>query len=209
MTGSLSERRLRPIRCLALVCTLLLPALAEAQRTALPSTFRAEQVQSVQVPAAGTLEVAFSPSNGGEALVLKVVNSATTDIRILAYSFTSAPLVRALLHAHKRGVAIRLLVDHNSNVRDDRSGKARAALSTLATAGISVRTIGAYAIHHDKVIIVDGQTVELGSYNYSDAAARRNSENVFVNWRNPALAGVYLAHFERNDRLAVDYRQPY
>jgi len=45
----------------------------------------------------------------------------------------------------------------------------------------------AYAIHHDKVIIADRQTVEQGSFNYSDAAAHRNSENVLVNWGNPKL----------------------
>lgn len=58
------------------------------------------------------------------------------------------------------------------------------------------------APEHDKVIIADRETVELGSFNYSDAAARKNSENVLVNWRNPALAKVYMQHFERNYRQA-------
>jgi phosphatidylserine/phosphatidylglycerophosphate/cardiolipin synthase-like enzyme len=64
--------------------------------------------------------------------------------------------------------------------------------------GVDVRTIGAYAIHHDKVIIVDRETVELGSFNFSAAAAHQNSENVLVNWKNGALARVYLEHFQRN-----------
>lgn len=54
---------------------------------------------------------------------------------------------------------------------------ARAALSALVNVGIDVRTIS-YLIHHDKVIVADRQTGELGSFNYSDAAARKNSENV-------------------------------
>ena len=45
-----------------------------------------------------------------------------------------------------------------------------------------MRVINVYPIHHDKVVIVDAETVELGSFNYSDAAAHRNSENVLVNW---------------------------
>ena len=38
-----------------------------------------------------------APEEGSEALVLKVINSARHDIRMLSYSFTSAPVARALL----------------------------------------------------------------------------------------------------------------
>jgi phosphatidylserine/phosphatidylglycerophosphate/cardiolipin synthase-like enzyme len=102
-----------------------------------------------------------------------------------------------------------VVVDQKNNVSEDRSGKARAALSSLVNAGVDVRTISVYPIHHDKVIVADRETVELGSFNYSDAAARRNSENVLVNWRNPKLAEVYLAHFERNHRQASPYHLQY
>lgn len=164
---------------------------------------------SIQVPAAGIIEVAFSPSEGSEQLVIKVVDSAKTELRILAYSFTSVPLVNALLRAKKRGVDVQLVADEKNNVQDDRYGKARAALSALVNAGIAVRTINVYPIHHDKVIVADRETVELGSFNYSDAAARRNSENVLVNWRNPKLAEVYIRHFDRNLRQASAYQLQY
>jgi phosphatidylserine/phosphatidylglycerophosphate/cardiolipin synthase-like enzyme len=164
---------------------------------------------SYQVPAAGTVEVAFSPDEGSENLVLKVIASAQHEIRMLSYSFTSAPVARALLQAKKRGVDIRIVADQKNNTSEDRSGKARAALSLLAEAGADVRLINAYPIHHDKVMIVDGETVELGSFNYSDAAAHRNSENVLVNWKNPQLARVYLEHFARNYRQATPYQQQY
>lgn len=161
------------------------------------------------LPAAGTLEVAFSPNEGGEALIIKVIDSAKISINMLSYSFTSAPVVQALINAKKRGVEIKLVADWKSNTVDDKSGKARAALSTMVNAGADVRTIRAYAIHHDKIIIADRETVELGSFNYSDAAARRNSENVLVNWHNPQLANVYLSHFERNYRQATQYQNQY
>jgi phosphatidylserine/phosphatidylglycerophosphate/cardiolipin synthase-like enzyme len=113
------------------------------------------------------------------------------------------------LRAKKRGVDVRLVADEKNNISEDRSGKARAALSALVNAGIDVRTISVYPIHHDKVIVADRETVELGSFNYSDAAARRNSENVLVNWRNPKLAAVYLGHFERNFRQARAFQTQY
>jgi len=167
------------------------------------------QTQSISVPATGELEVAFSPNEGSEALVIKVINAAHREIHMLAYSFTSAPVAQALVQARHRGVGVHLVADEKSNVSEDHSGKARAALSALANAGADVRTIRAYPIHHDKVVIVDRETVELGSFNYSAAAAHANSENVLVHWHNPKLASVYLAHFQRNYAQAMPYQVRY
>jgi phosphatidylserine/phosphatidylglycerophosphate/cardiolipin synthase-like enzyme len=118
-------------------------------------------------------------------------------------------VVRALINARHRGVAVHLVADEKNNTSEDRSGKARAALSALANAGADVRTTRVYPVHHDKVIIADRDTVELGSFNYSAAAASRNSENVLVNWHNPALASAYLQHFERNYAQSMQYQSGY
>jgi phosphatidylserine/phosphatidylglycerophosphate/cardiolipin synthase-like enzyme len=58
-------------------------------------------------------------------------------------------------------------------------------------------------------VIADGQTVELGSFNYSAAAAHANSEDVFVNCGNPKLASVYLEHFTRNYAQAQPFTATY
>jgi len=164
---------------------------------------------SVSFPAEGTLEVAFSPNEGSQDLVIKVIDASSRELRVLAYSFTSAPVVEALLRAKARGVDIKVVVDRRNNEVEDHSGKARAALSALVNAGVDVRTIDVYPIHHDKVIVSDRRTVELGSFNFSDAAARRNSENVLVNWGNPRLAEAYLDHFRRNYVQSVPYSLQY
>ena len=168
-----------------------------------------DNADSISVPAKGRLEVAFSPNEGSEKLVLKAINSAKKEVLVLAYSFTSAPVAEALVQAVHRGVVVRLVADYKGNVSEDRSGKARAALSALKNAGGDVRTIRVYPIHHDKVIIVDRETVELGSFNYSAAAAHHNSENVLVNWGNPDLAAVYVKHFERNYKQSEEFEGGY
>jgi phosphatidylserine/phosphatidylglycerophosphate/cardiolipin synthase-like enzyme len=194
----------------ALVLFLAAPVPADAKKSVAETLVDAYQANhTFSMPAAGTIEVAFSPNEGGEALVVKVIDSAKSELRVLSYSFTSAPVTAALLRARKRGVEVRIVADQKNNVSEDRSGKARAALSALANAGVDVRTISVYPIHHDKVIVADRRTVELGSFNYSDAAARRNSENVLVNWGNARLADVYLQHFDRNYRQAVRYETAY
>jgi phosphatidylserine/phosphatidylglycerophosphate/cardiolipin synthase-like enzyme len=209
--------RLRPARLsrafllAAATASLLLPGPSFAARHGLlrDALTAIENTRSDQVPAAGTMEVAFSPDEGSEHLVIKVIDSARSEIRMLTYSFTSAPVTQALLRAKKRGVDVKVVADERNNGAQDRSGTARAALSALANASVDVRTISVYPIHHDKVVIVDGETVELGSFNYSDAAAHRNSENVLVNWKNPALARVYLKHFARNYAQSHAYQTPY
>ena len=127
----------------------------------------------------------------------------------MAYSFTSAPITQALIRARRRGVAVFMVVDYKDNVTEDRYGKSRAALSALVEAGAQVRTISVYPIAHDKNLCVDRQTVETGSFNYTDAAAHRNSESVIVHWGNPRLAAVFLGHFTRNWDQGTAYQMAY
>lgn len=164
---------------------------------------------SVVVAAVGSIEVAFSPNEGSQALIIRVIDQAKLQLLVLSYSFTSAAITQALTHAIRRGVKVTLVADHKHNVQEDATGKARAALSTLASAGADVRTIRAYPIHHDKVIVADGRTVQLGSFNYSEAAQRSNSENVLVNWNNPELAKVYTEHFKRNYMKSKPFAMAY
>lgn len=147
--------------------------------------------ESPQATSSRQIEVAFSPEAGSEALVLKVIESAGRSVRLAAYSFTSPAVVKALLNAKKRGVDVQVLVDDRGN----RSKSSIAAMNLVAGAGIPIRVISVYAIHHDKYIIVDGRHTETGSFNYSQAAAHSNSENVLVIWNNPQVAATYLAHW--------------
>lgn len=151
----------------------------------------------VAAPKEGTIEVGFSPKQGALDLVLKTINASRSTVDVMAYSFTSADVTRALLAATKRGVKVRLLVDREQNFKGN-SQKSLAALSALQLAGAEVRSIDAYAIFHQKVVIADNQHLQTGSFNYSSAADLRNSENVLVLWNAPQVAKTYTAHFEHN-----------
>lgn len=49
---------------------------------------------------------------------------------------------------------------------------------------------------HDKFIVVDGSKVELGSFNYTATAERRDAENVLV-LNDPQTAGRYEEEWRR------------
>jgi len=136
-------------------------------------------------------EVAFSPEAGAEALVLRAIASAGHTLRLAGYSFTSPTVVKALMDAQRRGVDVRVVLDDRGN----RGSANVAAINLLLGAGIQVRSNSRYAIHHDKYIVIDECTVQAGSFNYTQAAARANSENVLVVWNDVALAGQYLRHW--------------
>lgn len=151
------------------------------------------------------VEAGYSPEGDAEQLVLRTIGDARRSLRMSAYTFTSPAVVRQLLAAKRRGVDVAVVADGKGN-----TGKANvAALNLLVQAGIPVRTISAYAIFHDKSIVADGETVETGSFNYSAAAAKRNSENVVVISKCPALAQRYLGHWQSRWAQGVDYRSSY
>ncbi|HGE3711787.1 TPA: phospholipase D-like domain-containing protein, partial [Escherichia coli] len=54
--------------------------------------------------------------------------------------------------------------------------------------------------------IVDGNTVETGSYNFSRAAARKNSENVVVLKNMPDVAAQYLEHWQDRWNKGTDWK---
>src|SRR6185436_12613728 len=65
------------------------------------------------------------------------------------------------------------------------------AWNALTGAGIAVRQDGNSFTMHNKVIIVDGQIVVTGSYNFTKAAEESNDENVLI-IHNSEIAAAYM-----------------
>lgn len=134
----------------------------------------------------------FSPEGSAQQLVINTLNSAQQSINLMGYSFTSPEVVKALIVAKRRGVDVRVVLDSKGN-----QGRASvAAMNLMVNAGIAVRTVDNYKIMHDKIAIIDDVTTQTGSFNYSRAAARSNSENVVVMRNMPEVAQVYPGHWQ-------------
>lgn len=155
--------------------------------------------------AAPSIDVGFSPEGSALQLVLRTIDDAQHSIRLMGYSFTSPEVARELVAARRRGVDVKVVVDEKGN-----KGKASvAAMNLLVNVGIPVRTISKYKISHDKVIIVDNQTIETGSFNYTRSAAEANSENALVVNGLPELAKTYLAHWQSRWDVGTDWHSSY
>lgn len=155
--------------------------------------------------AAPTIEAGFSPEGSALQLVLGTIGDARQSVRLMGYSFTSPEVVKALTDAKRRGVDVKVVLDEKGN-----SSKASvAAMNLLVNAEIPVRTVNRFKIMHDKVLIIDNHTVEVGSFNYSRAAARSNSENALVVRDMPALAQTYLTHWQSRWDMGADWKSSY
>lgn len=149
--------------------------------------------------ATASVQVGFSPEGSARALVLDTINSAHHSIDLMAYSFQSADIVQALVDAQKRGVTVRAVIDKKRN-----QNKASQKAIALATAsGINIRLDSHYHIQHDKLMIVDGNTLETGSFNFAKSAEFANSENVLVIRDEPAVIAQYQTHFASRWQIAA------
>ena len=75
-----------------------------------PSTTASTGSLSVAAP---SIEAFFSPRGGATDVVVRELGKAKQEILVQAYSFTSAPIAKALVDAHKRGVKVTVVLDRS------------------------------------------------------------------------------------------------
>ena len=93
-------------------------------------------------------------------------------------------------------IAIKLLNHRYPSFKSQASRKYWAA-TFLANHAVSLRVDGKYQLQHQKIMVVDGVSVETGSYNFTASARDKNSENVIIIRNVPDLAGRYEANWEK------------
>lgn len=130
----------------------------------------------------GQWTVCFTPSKTCQDLIVDTIMSAEKNILIQAYSFSDIDIIQALAAAKHRGVDVQIILDKSN--RSDRYSH----LNTLRQEHIPVKIDAPSGIAHNKVIIIDEKKVITGSYNFSNAAYKRNAENVLI------LSDKKLAH---------------
>lgn len=65
-------------------------------------------------------------------------------------------------------------------------------LPVFQATDMPVRINAKYAIMHNKYMIIDGQVLQTGSFNYSYAAEYKNAENVIVVLQNSKIINQYM-----------------
>ena len=144
------------------------------------------------------IEIHFSPRGGCTEAIVDEIGAARQNVLVQAYSFTSAPIAKAIVEAHKRGVQVDAILDE-SHKTDNYS-----SADFLLHAGIPVKIDSAHAIAHNKIMIIDGRVVITGSFNFTKSAEERNAENLLI-IRDEAIAGQYTANWKSHAAHSEPY----
>lgn len=133
------------------------------------------------------VSVCFTPGDRCDMRIINAIDSAQRTIEVQAYQLTSAPIAASLDKAHRRGVKVITILDKSQS---------KNAAVYLIDHNIPVWIDRKVSIAHNKVMIIDGNAVITGSYNFSNAAQYRNAENV-VFIKSNDIASEYLKNFDR------------
>jgi phosphatidylserine/phosphatidylglycerophosphate/cardiolipin synthase-like enzyme len=134
-------------------------------------------------------QVYFSPYGGCTEAVVAALSRATNSVLVQAYSFTSAPIAKAVADAQRRHLQVAVILD-----RSQRTEKYSSA-DFLRNSGVPTFIDSKHAIAHNKIMIIDGAVVLTGSFNFTKAAEENNAENLLV-IRDATLAAKYTANWK-------------
>jgi phosphatidylserine/phosphatidylglycerophosphate/cardiolipin synthase-like enzyme len=171
------------------------PHRSDAAATAAPQT----AAPAAAVASKPELRTCFTPGENCMGLIVAQIDRAKSEILVQAYSFKAKPLISALGRAHTRGVKVRVILDRADERAHDRAGSRLIAERILPQVDTGV------ASAHNKVMIIDRDSVITGSFNFTEAAQKTNAENVLLIKGHPDVAAAYVKNWQR--RLAAS--RPY
>ncbi len=145
----------------------------------------------VCLPCAAKVDVKFTPSNDCEDSIIKYINSSEKTIDIAVYSINNDKIVDALKNAYDRGVKLRILTD-----KLQASAKSSKVID-LYKYGINIRVNSKHKIEHNKFAIYDRQVASTGSFNWTNPASDKNSENCVFLVQDKNAVNKYCQRFEQ------------
>jgi phosphatidylserine/phosphatidylglycerophosphate/cardiolipin synthase-like enzyme len=155
--------------------------------------------QAVDVAINSNVHVYFSPKGGTTEAIVKDIDKASSEILVQAYSFTNKDIAKALVDAKKRGIHVEIILD-----KSNRTAKYNAGDFT-AHMGIPTYIDARHAVAHNKIMIIDKETVITGSFNFTKAAEDKNAENLLI-VKSKELAKVYIENWNAHKSHSQEYR---
>ncbi len=135
------------------------------------------------------IDVFFTPSKKCENSIISLIEESQKTIDIVVYAINNDQIVDALKVAHDRGIKIRILADRlQASLKFSR-------VIELHNYGINVRVHSKNKIEHNKFAIFDGIKASTGSYNWTNQASNKNSENCLFVIDDQEVISKYSGRF--------------
>lgn len=120
--------------------------------------------------------------------LIEVIDSAQESLDIAIYELDLERVGNAIIAARERGVTVRLVTDSDTLEEDE-------TLIRLKEEGFAIVPDERSPIMHNKFVVVDGQAVWTGSWNFTENGTfRNNNHGIFIGSRQ--LARNYRTEFE-------------
>lgn len=132
----------------------------------------------------------FSTHDRPAAHVIEAVRQARKSVHFMAFSFTHDGIAQAMHERAANGVEVTGVFEKAQ------TAAGHSAYSRLRDARLAVYLDGNSRNMHHKVIVIDGEIVVVGSFNFSESADKSNDENLLIIY-NRAVAGRFEEEFQR------------
>jgi phosphatidylserine/phosphatidylglycerophosphate/cardiolipin synthase-like enzyme len=138
----------------------------------------------------------FSTHDEVGAKICEELAQAKESIHFLAFSFTHKEIGRAMNAASERGAFVSGVFENSQ------AGSKSSLYKTMRERGFEVYKDGNPKNMHHKCIIIDGETVIAGSFNFSASADDSNDENIVI-FRHREIAQKFEEEFRRVREIAT------
>lgn len=146
-------------------------------------------LDQVAAPVVIETEVWFSPGAECRAAVINHIGSCRKRADICVFTIADDDISAAILAAHRRGVAVRVISD------DDKRHDAGSDIQRLREAGIAIVLDDSDAHMHHKFALFDERWLLNGSFNWTRSASQVNEENL-VATNDPQQLREFAGQFE-------------
>jgi phosphatidylserine/phosphatidylglycerophosphate/cardiolipin synthase-like enzyme len=129
----------------------------------------------------------------GTAPVVELIDGAKTSLRVKQFTLTDEAVMAALVHAHQRGVDVRLMLNPHRSSGDRANDE---SFKVLRHAGLKVEWSNpAFAVTHEKSMVVDDGVALISTFNYATKYFTETRDYGIVT-SNPEQVREVIAGFE-------------
>lgn len=134
------------------------------------------------------IEILFSPENSLEGKIIEEIEKAKKSIFFAVFAFNSKNITKSLIKKKIKGVKIKGIFENYNTSRNS-------SFYTFRDFGIEVKKSNMAGFLHDKLFIIDSQTIITGSYNPTNAA-KKNYETLII-LKDKKISEKYLKEWEK------------
>ncbi len=129
----------------------------------------------------------------GTAPVVELIDGTKKSLRVKQFTLTDAAIMSALVHAHQRGVAVRIMLNPHRSSGDRANDE---SFKALRHAGVKIEwTNPAFAVTHEKSMVIDDTVALISTFNFATKYFTETRDYGVVT-SNPEQVKDVIAGFE-------------